>query len=51
VDIPQFMATLTHAADGYTASWIVDGATEVYQADDLMAVLTFLQDKLWPKAF
>jgi hypothetical protein len=51
VDIPQFMATLTHAADGYTASWIVDGASEVYKADDLMAVLTFLQGKIWPAAY
>jgi hypothetical protein len=51
MDIPLFQAAITHATDGFTASWIQDGASEVYQADDLMAVLTFLQEKLWPKAF
>jgi hypothetical protein len=47
MDIPLFQACLTHAADGYTVSWITDHTTDAAQFDDLMAALEFLRAKIW----
>ncbi len=47
MDIPLFQAALSHTTDGYAAQWIVGGNIELFQADDLMTVLQFLQGKIW----